>query len=744
MKRIFVKSVNWVGDAVLATPMLRALRRGFPEAHITLLARPWVADVFEANPDVDRLWVADETASFRRFREIAARLRKERFDLGIALPNSFGAALLMTLGRVRRRVGYRRDARGLLLTDPVPVTPEILRVHQVEYYMNLLQNLCDVGGVERELVVPVAPGARERVDEMLGRHDINGSVRLAAICPGATYGTAKRWIPERFAAVADHIQARWGARVAVVGSESERDIGEEVARQVKHPVAVLSGKMPLRGLIALCERLRLFVTNDSGAMHVAAARGVPLVAVFGPTDWATTAPYGPRAIIVRTDAPCEANPCLQRDCSRDHNCMKSVSVEDVIEAVDRQMEDSSLEERTGESPQTRRREEIERPPPFPALPTPMPQIEKLTVLHVDTGREWRGGQNQALLLCKGLSRVEGVVQTLVSQPDSPLSKRAAEEGVDVVAFPMRGEWDFGAAWRLRRLIRARGAGLVHTHDAHAHALGWMASTGLTDVSLVAARRVDFEVSHNPFSRRKYLSPRVHYLAISTGVRDVLLRGGVAADRIIVVPSGVDPERFSFKAPREKMRGELGVANEAPVVGTVGSLVDHKGHRYLIDAAPLVLERFPSAEFVIVGEGELRRDLERRIREKKLGRKIHLVGYRQDVETFLSSFDVFALSSHLEGLCTSLIDAMLFRLPIVGTRTGGVPDLVRDGETGLLVEPKDPGALARAIVRLLANQQLGSRLGTAARKRALDRFTCGAMVEGTLQAYRCIMGGGSCF
>jgi glycosyltransferase involved in cell wall biosynthesis len=372
----------------------------------------------------------------------------------------------------------------------------------------------------------------------------------------------------------------------------------------------------------------------------------------------------------------------------------------------------------------------------------MPQLEKLTIIHVDTGREWRGGQNQALLLCKGLSRVEGVVQTLVCQPRSPLSERAAKDGVDVVDLSMRGEWDLGAAWRLRRLIRVRGAGLVHAHDAHAHALGWMATTGLTDVSLVAARRVDFEVSRSPFSRRKCLSPRVHYLAISNGVRDVLLRGGVAADRISVVASGVDPERFSFRVPRGTMRRELGIAGEAPVVGTVGSLVDHKGHRYLIDAAPLVLERFPSAEFVIVGEGKLRRDLERRIREKKLERKIHLAGYRRDMETFLSSFDVFALSSHLEGLCTSVIDAMLFRLPIVGTRTGGVPDLVRDGETGLLVEPKDPGALARAIVRLLANQELGSRLGTAARKRALGYFTSGAMVEGTLQAYRRILAGRS--
>ena len=334
---------------MLATPALRVLRRAFPRAHVTVLARPWVADVFEANPDVDRLWVSEENRSVRRFREIAARMRGEGFDLGIALPNSFGSALLLAAGGVRRRVGYSRDGRGWLLTDRVSVTPEILRAHQVEYYLNLLRGVCEVDGQARELVVPGAPDAAGRVREALADKGVagvsaseggaagNGARPLVGLCPGATFGTAKRWLPERFAAVADYAADKYRAQVVIVGSGGEREVGEEVARHARTRVAVLSGLFPLRGVIALCSHLRLFVTNDSGLMHVAAARGVPIVAIFGSTDWVATAPYDPRAIIVRRDTPCA--PCLRRHCppGREHACMKSVTVDDVIQAVDRQM-----------------------------------------------------------------------------------------------------------------------------------------------------------------------------------------------------------------------------------------------------------------------------------------------------------------------------------------------------------------------------------------------------------------------
>ena len=344
MKKIFVKSVNWVGDAVLVTPTLRVLRRVFPEAEVTLLARPSVADVFEANPDIDRLWVADERGSTRRFREIAARVRRERFDLGIALPNSFASALLLAMGRTRRRLGYKRDGRGFLLTDAVKPTPEILKVHEVEYYLNLLSGFCDLEAQTRELVVRPAPDTDRLVRKALEKEgffdEALKDAPLMGISPGAAFGTAKRWLPKRFATVANHLTEKYGARVLVLGSESERDVGEEIARAAKCPVTILSGAIPLRVAIALMNRLRLFITNDSGAMHLAAAIGVPVVAVFGPTKPENTSPYHPRAVVVRhEDVDCPDHPCMSRHCSRENTCMRSVLVEDVVRAVDKQMEE---------------------------------------------------------------------------------------------------------------------------------------------------------------------------------------------------------------------------------------------------------------------------------------------------------------------------------------------------------------------------------------------------------------------
>lgn len=338
--KVFVKSVNWVGDAVLVTPTLRVLRRALPEARITLLARPAVAPVFECNPDIDRLWVAPDNKNARTRRAICARMRDEGFDLGFSLPNSFGAAWLLWRGGVRRRVGYPRDGRGLLLTDRIPLSPEDLERHEVEYYLNLLRPFCNVEAFERRLVLEPAPDALDKLSGILDAAGIADDPRdgrpWVGIAPGAAYGTAKRWPHERYAALARHIAERHGARILLQGGPGEAALCDRIADEAGHDIAVnLAGRYPLRGLIALLDRLRLFVSNDSGAMHLAVARGLPVVALWGPTDWRTTAPYGERAAIVRAPGSCDRAPCLLRDCPIDHRCMNAVSVEDAAEAVDR-------------------------------------------------------------------------------------------------------------------------------------------------------------------------------------------------------------------------------------------------------------------------------------------------------------------------------------------------------------------------------------------------------------------------
>lgn len=356
------------------------------------------------------------------------------------------------------------------------------------------------------------------------------------------------------------------------------------------------------------------------------------------------------------------------------------------------------------------------------------------ILHLDTGRQWRGGQAQVFNLCACLARM-GIEQNLACPPDSPLAKNAQAQGIAVMPYTGRSEWNLLAAHRLRRIVDGMAPTHLHAHDAHAHALARLALRRRAATRLIVSRRVDFPVSGNLLSRRKYLDPEVRFIAISNGVRDVLVNGGVAPERIYVVPSGVDPDRFSYNVPREKMRRELGIELDAPVVGNMGALVDHKGHRYLLEAMPTVLARYPKARCVILGEGPLRADLEKRAATLGIARAVVFAGYRADIEPFLASFDVFALASHLEGLCTSLIDAMLLGVPAVGTDTGGVPDLIQDGTTGLLVPPRNPEALARAIVELLENPERAQTLADAARRHARAHFTRERTAQATLEVYR---------
>jgi len=332
-RKILVKSVNWVGDTIITTPTIRALRGRFPRSKIVAVARPWVAPLLATNPDVDEVWEEPAKADGEARRRLVRRIRAERFDLGIAFPNSFGAAYLLWAGRVARRVGYARDGRRPLLTDPVPVRRELLRGHEVHYYLNLLSVLGGVPESPPPLVLEEDPQAAERVERLLGSEGIAPATPIVGVNPGAFYGTAKRWFPERFAAVARRLADALGGVVVTVGTENERPTAQAVCEAAGRGALNLAGRVSLIELVSLIKRMAFFVTNDSGAMHIAAALNVPTAAIFGSTDWVTTSPWSENAVVVRRDTPCA--PCLLRHCPIDHRCMDRVGVEDVLAAVRR-------------------------------------------------------------------------------------------------------------------------------------------------------------------------------------------------------------------------------------------------------------------------------------------------------------------------------------------------------------------------------------------------------------------------
>jgi heptosyltransferase-2 len=311
--KILIRATNWIGDAVMSLPAIRAVRERFPAAEIVVLARPWVADLYSREAGVSRI-IRYPGRSLGLIRA----LRAERFESAILLQNAFEAALVARLAGIPRRIGYNRDGRGWLLTDAlaVPLPGEIAR-HERFYYLELLRR---AGLIERlpECAAIRLTGWETEPGETIG------------ISPGAAYGNAKRWLPERFAEAA----LRLGGAVTIFGSAAERALCETVAERIRAGGGTarnLAGETTLAEFIAQAAACRLFLTNDSGAMHIASALGVPTVTVFGATDHTTTGPTGPLARVVRE--PVDCSPCLLRECHIDHRCMTRVTVVQVVEAA---------------------------------------------------------------------------------------------------------------------------------------------------------------------------------------------------------------------------------------------------------------------------------------------------------------------------------------------------------------------------------------------------------------------------
>jgi glycosyltransferase involved in cell wall biosynthesis len=348
------------------------------------------------------------------------------------------------------------------------------------------------------------------------------------------------------------------------------------------------------------------------------------------------------------------------------------------------------------------------------------------VLHVDTAATWRGGQNQVLLTARGMVG-RGVKAPVACRETGALAGRAEAAGADVLRLPFRGDLWPPAILALARVLRRQRPNAILLHDPHAVSAGLVAARLAGPVPLVAVRRVDFPL-RGAFSRAKYRAcDRV--IVVSRAIGTVMERGGVAAARLRLVYEGV-PDRAPAPGGREAL-SELGIPPGAPVVGNVGALTGHKDHATLVEAIALLRPRVPEARLVVAGEGELRPALEAQVRLRGLGDRVVFAGFRHDLDRLLPAFSVFCLSSRLEGLGTSLLDAMAFGLPVVATGAGGIPEAVEDGVTGQVTPPGDAAALAAALGDVLGDEARRRALGAAGRRRFLERFTADHMVTETL-------------
>lgn len=370
IKKILIVTPNWIGDAVLSVPALSHVRECFPSAYIVLIGLPHISELFQECPYLDEVKVyaisrqkgkdkrqkVDENGSDARnlggLLTTVRDIRECGFDMAILFPNSFRSALIARLAGIPLRCGYNRDGRGFLLNIPISLNPQVKRLHQAKYYINLVKSIESyfspklIAGQKnpsypsqdrRGFLTPpylyISKDEANQALETLYKNNLTPDDLIVGINPGAAYGSSKRWYPERFGHVAKNLIERYDAKVIFFGDQREKDIATEIVKDSGITPLNMTGKTTIRELMALIAHCRVFITNDSGPMHIAAALCVPVVAIFGSTDPLLTGPLGDRHMIIKKDVSC--SPCFLRKCQTDLKCMDLIGVNDVLEAVDK-------------------------------------------------------------------------------------------------------------------------------------------------------------------------------------------------------------------------------------------------------------------------------------------------------------------------------------------------------------------------------------------------------------------------
>jgi len=335
--RILIRATNWVGDAIMALPALRSIRARFPEAHIAIVARPYVADIYRGQQICDQLVPYDLQgvhAGVSGRERLARELRAQKFDVALLLQNAFDAAWLAWRAGIPERIGYARDGRSFLLTKAVPVPKRgEIPPHEQFYYRELLRRAGCLDQITGEQYVALnvdSPAKQHAAERLLAAGARSNALRVA-IGAGASYGSAKCWPPDRFAEVANRLAAESDADIILFGTANEIAVSAAITAGMRRPPIDFTGKTSVADLPALLSHCHLFIGNDSGAMHVASAVGLPVVAIFGPTDPLGTAPITPRCTIVQEKPYC--SPCFLRRCPTDHRCMTRISPAAVITAA---------------------------------------------------------------------------------------------------------------------------------------------------------------------------------------------------------------------------------------------------------------------------------------------------------------------------------------------------------------------------------------------------------------------------
>ena len=327
--KIVVRAPNWIGDSILSLPALESLKRNFSQAQIWIAAREEIQDLFISLNFVKDVITLPVVNNFKNIKESAKKIKSHHFDISLLLTNSFSSAFLFYLAKIPQRWGYLRDNRGFILTRGVPLKKmDNSPSHQVDYYLNLISAL-GLQTFPPELAFPLSPEEKNWAKKKLSSLGYKPNKPLVILNPGAYYGPAKRWPASKFAELAKMLQKKKKPEILIVGSPEEVSLAESIASSLDKKPINTAGATTLRQLAALTSFANLFITNDSGPMHMASALRIPVIAIFGPTDPRITGPFHQPSVVVKKDVPCW--PCSYRKCPFDHRCMMDIDPEDILE-----------------------------------------------------------------------------------------------------------------------------------------------------------------------------------------------------------------------------------------------------------------------------------------------------------------------------------------------------------------------------------------------------------------------------
>ena len=367
-------------------------------------------------------------------------------------------------------------------------------------------------------------------------------------------------------------------------------------------------------------------------------------------------------------------------------------------------------------------------------------MSKPSVLHIDTESKWGGGQKQTLYLVKEL-HARGVNTCIICKPRSELLHHCRRQDVPADQLNVRFELDFFAARKIARMFRRGNFNIIHAHTGHAHAAAVMAAGFVKPTApVVVTRRTIFKIKPGWLNNNKYIQPNIKYIAISTAVKDVLVQAGVADTNVQVIPIGIDLKSIEGpdNRPIEVIRQEFEISSDDFVIGAVGGLVELKGHRFLLESVANLKDDVPEIKCIIVGAGTLRDSLENLTEKLGIHDRVVFTGFREDAMDIMRTFNVMVVPSLSEGFSNVALEAMALGKPVIASDVGGLKDLVRDSENGILVPVKNGEEIALAVKRYHQNPDYAQQLGHQARHDVQNKFTLERMINSTNEYYEKIL------